>query len=127
MTPRMHPLSCAGIVAVSIAFSGDLQALRSQALPLQVTSPEADSYVSGPTIIRAAIESSSSPTRVIFFADGQEICAVAAPPFECAWNAGEAIVSHQIRVVANLANGRRLVQNVRTRGADTMFRSQVAV
>jgi Ca-activated chloride channel family protein len=110
-----------------MALSGDLQPLHSQAPPLQITSPEADSYVSGPTVLRAAIEPSASPTRVIFFADGQEICAVAAPPFECAWNAGEAIASHQIRVVANLADGRRLVQNVRTREADTTFRSQVAV
>jgi Ca-activated chloride channel homolog len=128
MRPRRHPLWCTTIVGVSIAITGDVQPLRSQTPPLQITSPEADSYVSGPTVLRVAIEPSASPaTRVIFFADGQQICAVTAPPFECAWNAGEAITGHQIRVVANLADGRRLVQNVRTREVDTTFRSQVAL
>lgn len=124
----MHALWRAGVVGVSIAIAGDLQLLRSQTPPpLQITSPEADSFVSGPTVLRAIVEPSASPTRVIFFADGQEVCGVAAPPFECTWNAGESIVSHQIRVVANLASGQRLVQVLRTRDAGTAFRSQVAV
>ena len=128
MSARAHVPSLRSVVCVAIAFAAVIQPVRSQAPPpLQITAPEADSYLSGPIVLRATVEPSASPTRVTFFADGQEICAVSAPPFECAWNAGEAIVSHQIRVVANLASGRRLVQNVRTRDGGTTFRSQVSV
>lgn len=128
MSPRAHVRCRRSIISVAIVFGAVIQPVRSQAPPpLQIVAPEADSYISGPTVLRATVDPSASPTRVIFFADGQELCAVTAPPFECAWNAGEAIVSHQIRVVANLVNGRRLVQNVRTRDAGTIFRSQVAV
>ena len=35
-------------------------------------------------------------------------------PFECEWDAGERIRAHQIRVVAAMRNGQRLVQTVRT-------------
>jgi Ca-activated chloride channel family protein len=128
MSTRAHAIGIRAVFSVAIAFASVIQTVRSQAPPpLQIVAPEADSFVSGPTVLRASVEPSASPTRVIFFADGQELCAVTAPPFECAWNAGDAIQSHTIRVVANLADGRRLVQNVRTRDVGTTFRSRVAV
>lgn len=128
MSARVYAMGRRGVLSVAIAFAAVSQPVRSQVTsPLQIVAPNADSYVSGPTVLQAIVEPSASPTRVIFFADGQELCAVTAPPFECAWNAGDAIVSHQLRVVANLADGRRLVQNVRTRGVGASFRSRVAV
>ena len=37
-------------------------------------------------------------------------------PFECDWDAGRTITEHQIRVVATLTAGGRVVQTVRTKG-----------
>ena len=97
-----------------------------QQSPLKIDSPEADSYVSGPTTLRATVEPSVSPTRVVFFADGRQVCQVRTPPFACVWDAGETILSHQIRVVVSLANGERLVQILRTKDSGATFRSQIA-
>jgi len=55
---------------------------------------------------------------VTLFADGRQICEVARPPYECDWNAGEQIVAHQIRAVATLKSGSRIVHNVLTRKLD---------
>jgi VWFA-related protein len=41
---------------------------------------------------------------------------VKRPPYECDWDAGPKIVEHQIRVVANLVGGGRVVSNARTKG-----------
>jgi VWFA-related protein len=53
---------------------------------------------------------------VIFFVDGRQACVVPTPPFECEWDAGRRIVEHQIRVVATLVAGGRVVQTLRTKG-----------
>jgi len=115
------------VVSAAIALGVIVQPLHSQTPPLQIVSPQPDSYISGPTVLRAAVDPSTTPSRVVFFADGREVCVVVAQPFECTWNAGEAVVGHQIRVVANLSNGQRLVQNMRTLDGGTTFRSQVAL
>ena len=47
--------------------------------------------------------------------DGRQVCQAAAAPFECSWEAGVTIVAHQIRVVAELEEGGRLVRTVRTK------------
>jgi VWFA-related protein len=44
------------------------------------------------------------------------MCVVPVAPFECDWDAGRTIVEHQIRVVATLAAGGRVVQTLRTKG-----------
>ena len=54
-------------------------------------------------------------TSVVFFVDGRQVCAVSQPPFECEWDAGSGVAEHQVRAVANLAGGGRLVQTVRTK------------
>jgi Ca-activated chloride channel family protein len=53
---------------------------------------------------------------VIFSVDGRQQCVVPAPPFECDWDAGRAITEHQIRVVATLTAGGRVVRTLRTKG-----------
>jgi Ca-activated chloride channel family protein len=111
-----------------MAMAAVIAPLRSQSPSgLRILSPEADSYLSGPTLLRAAVDPGVKPTRVVFFADGREVCALTMPPFECTWNAGQAIVGHQIRVVASVEGGPRLVQTVRTRAAAATFRSQLAI
>ena len=41
---------------------------------------------------------------------------VPTAPFECEWDVGRSIIEHQIRVVATLTAGGRVVQTLRTRG-----------
>lgn len=62
-----------------------------------------------------------------FSVDGETICTIERTPFECRWDAGPEIRDHLVRVVALLADGRRLVRSVSTRGRDgsdvnTVFR-----
>ena len=37
------------------------------------------------------------------------------PPFECSWEAGPSVLAHQVRVVADLVAGGRVIKTVRTR------------
>ena len=67
-------------------------------------------------MLRASLDPSEAASAVIFFVDGRQHCVVPAAPFECDWNAGRAINEHQIRVVATLTAGGRVVQTLRTKG-----------
>jgi Ca-activated chloride channel homolog len=86
-----------------------------QALTVEILSPTDDSYVSGPTMVRARVEPSDGATVVTFFVDGRQVCHVTKAPFECEFNAGLALSAHQIRVVATGA-GTRAVDTVATKG-----------
>jgi len=77
--------------------------------------PAADSFVSGPTQLRAVVDEELAVDSAIFFADGRQVCAVAAAPFECEWDAGQNVVAHQIRLVVTLTNGERIIRTLRTR------------
>jgi Ca-activated chloride channel family protein len=80
--------------------------------------PRTDEYVSGPILLRAHVEPRSvRPVKVSFYADGRHVCSLDRPPFECPWDAGPAVVEHNLRAVAQLADGSRLVATVRTAGA----------
>jgi VWFA-related protein len=77
--------------------------------------PAADSFVSGPTQVRAVVDEGLTVDSAIFFADGRQICAVAAAPFECEWDAGQNVVAHQMRLVVTLTSGERIIRTLRTR------------
>ena len=53
--------------------------------------------------------------RLLFFVDGRQVCEALTAPFECAWEAGSNVVAHQIRAVAELIDGGRIVRTVRTK------------
>jgi len=109
------------IVVVLVALATVAIPAQEQAVRLRIASPTADAYVSGPVRLVAVIEpaaSSREVTQLTFFADGNQICVVTTPPFECDWNAGERISVHQVRAVATLRNGTRLVQTVRTKNVE---------
>jgi VWFA-related protein len=82
---------------------------------LQVVSPAPDAIVSGRTRIEVAIDAQSGVRAVNFFADGRLVCTVERPPFACSWDAGPVVRPHHVRVVATFDDGRRVVQNVRTK------------
>jgi VWFA-related protein len=108
------------LLIASIA-AATMVAARAQQPVVQVSSividsPAADSYVSGPSTIEATVTGLVLATRVLFFADGKQICVGLTPPYQCAWDAGSQISEHQIRVVAELGDGQRLVRTIRTKG-----------
>ena len=89
-----------------------------QASPLRITSPASDTIVGGPIRLEAAItqpELASSVQSVTFFVNGRIACTVERPPFGCGWNPGDVVRGHHVRVVATLNDGRRLIDNVRTK------------
>jgi Ca-activated chloride channel homolog len=91
--------------------------VAAQTAPLRITSPEPDSILSGATRLEAAIasETLTAVETVTFFVDGRLVCTVERAPFGCSWNAGDVVRGHHVRVVATLTDGRRLIQNVRTK------------
>ncbi len=101
----------------AIAHSGSVPLRAAPAPPpvLQILSPAENSYVSGATRLRAAIDPDGGLVSLTFFADGRQLCTVTRPPLQCDWDAGPLVVEHQIRVVAVLARGTRLVKTARTR------------
>jgi Ca-activated chloride channel family protein len=108
-------------VAVGVGAIGVSLLAQNPPARLRIVSPGDQAYVSGPVMLRALIDPPAAAGQVVrlaFFADGRQVCALDAPPFECAWDAGERVREHVIRAVALLGNGQRLVQNVRTKGLD---------
>jgi VWFA-related protein len=94
---------------------GAIVSLRAQAPAITITSPGEDAVVMGASHLSADVSSAAGIDRVSFFADGRMICEMQQPPFGCNWDAGTAVRSHHIRVVAYLAGGQRLVANLHTR------------
>lgn len=103
----------------ALAAAAVMLALSTIALPAQgaldITSPKDDDVVSGTIAIQATLPAGAELKEAIVFADGREVCRVAAPPIDCRWNAGESLRQRHIRIVANLADGRRLTANRFTR------------
>jgi Ca-activated chloride channel family protein len=86
---------------------------------LAFAEPAEGAYVSGEITLRAQVEPASAPVlRVSFSADGRPVCAKERPPFECRWDAGPLVSGHDLRAVAVLRDGRRLVARVRTKEAE---------
>lgn len=113
---RWFTLACFSALALPTA----LASLQSPAL--QIVSPLDGAYVSDRLMLEARIEPHERRAEVkeiTFFADGRLVCRstnVDRPA--CAWDAGPTVRAHQIRVVATLANGERLVATRRTREID---------
>jgi Ca-activated chloride channel homolog len=102
--------------ATAVAWTMALSAGQSPAL--KITSPTEDVVVSGPTRLEIAIEppdSLSTVETVTFTVDGRLACTVERPPFACTWDPGDVVRGHHVRVVASLAGGRRLTDNVHTK------------
>lgn len=93
--------------------------------------PEADTYVSGMTTLKAEILPKMLASRVgqiLFFADGKQVCNVLDPVnAQCEWDAGAEVRPHVFRVVANLIGGGRLITSSKTKGLDQVEKVSVDV
>jgi Ca-activated chloride channel family protein len=86
-----------------------------QAPTLRITSPDRDGVVSGTTRLEAVIAPQVEVDSVSFYVDGRLLCRTERSPFICTWDPGSIVKPHHIRVTATLADGTRLVDNLRTR------------
>lgn len=92
--------------------------LRAQAPVLKITSPAEGAVISGAGRLEAAIAAGADAPpvqKVSFFVNGRLVCTAERPPYGCPWDPGPVVRGHHVRVVATLADGRRLVDNVRTK------------
>jgi VWFA-related protein len=124
MTTRRLAASCtlAALAVVGLAAQGPADAPQ-----LKILSPGEDAYVSGPTLLRARVEPPELVTGLTFFVNGRQACALTSLPFECEWDAGAPIKEHQVRAVATLKDGGRIVATVRTKSVGYAERVDVDV
>jgi VWFA-related protein len=90
--------------------------LAGQEPEIRILSPGEDAFLTGPTLLRAKVAPPDAIANVTFFVDGRQVCVLSREPFECDWDAGPSISEHQVRAVATLSGGGRIVHTVRTRG-----------
>jgi Ca-activated chloride channel family protein len=116
--------------ALLVSLSALLLQPLAQTAQLRIIAPTEATYLAGEVLLRAVVEPVSATSNVVdvtFFADGTKVCTVVASPFECQWDAGPRIHSHQIRVAAALKSGERLVQTVTTRNLEIVENVDVDV
>ena len=115
-----------GAVVPIVLFAAGVAVALASGPTVQIIAPAEGSYLVGEVVLRAAVEPPGTPVeKVRFFGDGRLVCSVERPPFECSWDAGTAIREHDVRIVADLPDGRRAVAKVTTRG--TRFADAVDV
>ena len=116
------------VVAACAGVTLSLLAQAPAAAPqIKILSPGEDAYVTGSTLLRASVTPADAVTGVTFFVDGRQVCALTGPPFECDWDAGAAITAHQVRAVATVTGGTRIVQTLRTKSVGYVERVDVDV
>jgi VWFA-related protein len=94
---------------------------------LKILSPLESDYITGSTLLRAEVTPSGEVTGLTFFVDGRQVCTLTKPPFNCDWDAGATITAHQVRAVATVTGGTRIVQTVRTKSVGYVERVDVDV
>jgi VWFA-related protein len=109
-------LSSHSLYAGRQAEEGSRDTSRATAAAPRVTlvAPAEGAFVTGSTLLRAEIAPAEAASSAVFFVNGREACRRSEPPFECEWDAGATLASHQVRLVVNLRAGGRVVQTVRT-------------
>jgi Ca-activated chloride channel homolog len=119
------------LLGVLAAFTVVVSAQDKPALTIAIVSPDAESYVSGPTLLKAAIEPrtrSLEVARLLFYADGKQVCDVLDTiAAECTWDAGAEVRPHVLRVVGELIGGGRIVSSSRIKGLDQAEKVTVEV
>lgn len=107
-----HALVALGLLVCRASLAG------AAAASLSIVEPQPSRYVSGPLTLRAEVTpADAAVVRIALVANGRTVCTREAPPWECPWDAGAGVGAHEIRAVAVLADGSRLVDTVRTQAA----------
>ena len=126
----MKFLPILGVLFLAVSIAAQEKPAQPE-LAIRMLLPEADTYVSGVTTLKAEILPRALATRVaqiLFFADGKQVCNVLDPiAAECTWDAGAEVRPHVFRVVANLIGGGRIISSSRTKGLDQVEKVNVEV
>lgn len=115
------------ILFALVVFAG-IGAAQSPDLSIRWVSPTADTYLSGPVLLRVIFAGEGGGTKVedvTFYADGKQVCVAPGAKSECPWDAGSGVTSHALRAVARLKAGGRLVSSIRTKSIE--YAESVAV
>jgi Ca-activated chloride channel homolog len=110
---------------IALAMSAAIVVSAGQTPTLSITAPQADVFISGPTRLAAEIVPVTAVEAVRFFVDGRLVCTVEQSPFGCSFDPGPVVRGHHVRVVATLADGSRLVANIRTKDLGYSERAHV--
>jgi Ca-activated chloride channel family protein len=102
----VHTLTMLAAVSVVVSAQGP---------QIHISSPQSDTIVSGDIWLEATITPGTEVQSVNFFVDGRLVCTAERPPFGCNWYSGDVVRGHHVRVVATLPDGKRLIDNVRTK------------
>src|SRR5687768_11835886 len=116
---RVHAL-----VAIAAAFMAGVSA-QPQPPALRIVWPLADAVVSGSTRVEAIIAPPQDIRSVQFFVNGRLLCTVERVPYACPWEPGDVVRGYHIRVIATLADGTRLIDNLRTKDLGYAERARV--
>jgi Ca-activated chloride channel family protein len=115
-TSRALLLTMASTCGAAIVVCG-----AGQAPSIKITSPTDGTYLMGAVRFTLAFEPAAAihqVQNVRWFADGKQVCTTSVPPYSCEWDAGAMVNEHQIRAVATLRNGERLIANARTKSVE---------
>lgn len=85
---------------------------------LAITTPTADTVVTGTTVFGIDTPGQSDVRDVTFFVDGLRACVATQVPWQCEWDAGPRVTSRHVRAVARLADGAQLTAALRTKALD---------
>lgn len=120
----------ARIAALALVASCTVGA-QTQDAALVIAVPAAGDFVSARVRIEVRVEPETRTgdvTAYTFYADGREVCRIESPtPAVCVWDAGPVVRAHQLRVVATLAAGGRLVASRRTSALEVAEATAVRV
>jgi Ca-activated chloride channel homolog len=111
--------------AAALALPGTILLGADQAPTVSITAPQKETVVSGPTPITVAVSRGAAVRTVSVFVDGRLVCTIERPPFGCTWDPGAVVRGHHVRVVATLADGTQLTDNLRTKDLGYTERAQV--
>jgi Ca-activated chloride channel family protein len=107
------------LAALAVLWAAGFPVLLGQGAVPEIVfeSPVDNGYASGPTPVRVRLVPARTAVQsVTISADGTLLCTVERPPFECPWDAGPNVSTHVIRASVLLADGRRVVHLIKTRG-----------
>jgi Ca-activated chloride channel homolog len=111
--------------AAALALAGTILLSADQAPTVSITAPQKETVVSGPTPITVAVSRGAAIKTVSVFVNGRLVCTIERPPFRCTWDPGAVVRGHHVRVVATLADGTQLTDNVRTKDLGYTERAHV--
>src|SRR5687768_7121732 len=125
MQARTSKASLSWLYALAVVAALSLTAGAAQGPTIRIVWPLPDSIVSGAGRVEALVSPPSDIRAVEFFVNGRLLCTVNRVPFTCPWDPGAVVRGYHIRVVATLANGTRLIDNLRTKDLGYAERARV--